>query len=141
MSGWGLGIGNWKMGIGLHQKLFTISQFLIPILLLGGCSSFVAEEPPSSDSTMVEVLIELHLARARQNIQQDLSPAVRDDILKAYGLSEEQFRENMARYAEHPEAFVDLYTRMMDRLAAERSTVEPPAMDKGLDVLSDSLGN
>lgn len=90
---------------------------------------------------MVEVLIELHLARARQNIQQDLSPAVRDDILKAYGLSEEQFRENMARYAEHPEAFVDLYTRMMDRLAAERSTVEPPAMDKGLDVLSDSLGN
>ena len=93
---------------------------LAGLLTLPACSAFISEEPPVSDSTMVEVLIELHLTNARLELQYDLPPAIRDSILFKYGLDAQRFAAIMAYYADHPEAYSALYTTMLDRISAER---------------------
>lgn len=126
------------------DKPFSLFPFPIPIypfslfllLSLGACSPFLSEEAPLSDSTMVEVLIELHLARARHDIQQDLPSTLHAEILDAHGLTEQQFRETMAFYADHPTTYTEVYTRVMDRLAAERD----PAGSE-MEMLTDTLTN
>lgn len=89
---------------------------------------------------MVEVLIELHLARARHSIQQDLPPSAHDAILAEYGLTEQQFRETMAFYADHPEVYIELYTKVMNGLAAERNPAGLPEVNE-MEILTDSLTN
>lgn len=93
---------------------------LLGLLVLPACSAFTSDEPPLSDSTMVEVLIELHLVNARLDLQYDLPPAVRDSILFKYGLDAQRFEDLIAYYADHPEAYAALYTTMLDRLSDER---------------------
>ena len=112
---------------------------VLALLTLSACSAFTSNEPPISDSTMVEVLIELHLVSARLQLQYDHQPAVRDSILFIYGLDAQRFQDIMAYYAEHPEAYSAIYTTMLDRISAERlqqgqglppSTVPPPTLDE-----------
>ena len=111
---------------------------VIALLTLSACSAFTSDEPPISDSTMVEVLIELHLVTARLELQYDHQPAVRDSILFKYGLDAQRFQDIMAYYADHPEAYSAIYTTMLDRISAERlqqgeglppSTLPPPTLD------------
>jgi len=127
--------------LGADKNPYFLSYALVFLLLgLGACSPFLSEEPPLSDSTMVEVLIELHLARARHDIQQDLPPTLHDEILDAYRLTEQQFQETMAFYVDHPETYTAVYTRVMDRLAAERDPVEAPE-NREMEILADTLTN
>ncbi len=88
---------------------------------LPACSSMATDEPPVADSTMVEVLIELHLAAARLDLRKDLPPAEREAILARHGLDTLRYGQVMAYYAEHPQAYVDLYSQVLDRLSAERA--------------------
>ncbi len=111
---------------------------VLGLLTLSACSAFTSDEPPISDSTLVEVLIELHLVSARLELQYDHQPAVRDSILFIYGLDAQRFQDIMAYYADHPEAYSAIYTTMLDRISAERlqqgkglppSTLPPPTLD------------
>ena len=111
---------------------------VIGLLALSACSAFTSDEPPISDSTLVEVLIELHLVSARLELQYDHQPAARDSILFIYGLDAQRFEDIMAYYADHPEAYSAIYTTMLDRISAERlqqgkglppSTLPPPTLD------------
>ncbi len=103
----------------LAQRLAS-GALVIGLLTLSACSAFTSDEPPISDSTMVEVLIELHLVNARLELQYDRQPAVRDSILFKYGLDAQRFQDVMAYYADHPEAYSAIYTTMLDRISAER---------------------
>jgi len=111
---------------------------VLGLLTLSACSAFTSDEPPISDSTLVEVLIELHLVSARLELQYDHQPAARDSILFIYGLDAQRFEDIMAYYADHPEAYSAIYTTMLDRISAERlqqgkglppSTLPPPTLD------------
>ena len=114
------------------------SILLVGVLTLSACSAITSEEPPIADSTMVEVLIELHLADARLELQYNLAPAVRDSILFKDGLDEQHFRAILDYYADNPEAYSALYTTVLDRISDERlrqgeglplSTTPPPGVD------------
>jgi len=114
--------------------------FAAVLLPLPACSSITSEEPPIADSTMVEVLIELHLADARLDLQLDRIPAVRDSILFKHGLDEPRFLQILDYYAEHPEEYTALYTTVLDRLSDERlrqgeglplSNTPPPGVADG----------
>ncbi len=109
----------------------------VGLLTLSACSAITSEEPPIADSTMVEVLIELHLADARLELQYNLVPVVRDSILFKYGLDEQRFRAILDYYADHPEEYAALYTTVLDRISDERlrqgeglplSTTPPPGI-------------
>jgi len=89
-------------------------------MLCAACSAITSEAPPVSDSTMVEILIELHLAHARAPLNLDPVPALRDSILSKYHLDEQRYREIMDYYAEHPDAYGAIYTTVLDRISAER---------------------
>ena len=112
--------------------------YLLPaLLILPGCSAITSEEPPIADSTMVEVLIELHLADARLDLQYEVVPAVRDSILFKHGLDEQRFLAILDYYADHPEEYSALYTTVLDRISDERlrqgeglplSTIPPPGV-------------
>ncbi|MDX1547006.1 MAG: DUF4296 domain-containing protein [Rhodothermales bacterium] len=97
---------------------------LLPAVLLAAllpaCSALISDAPPVPDSTMVDVLIELHLGQARQARYGDLTPARRDSILALHGLDRPRFDEAMAYYADHPEELGLLYREALDRLQEER---------------------
>ena len=120
------------------------SRCALPVLLLlmslPACSAFTSDEPPISDSTMVEVLIELHLVHARLELKYDLPPALRDSILFKHGLDAQRFQDIMAYYADHPEAYSAIYTTMLDRISDERirqgealPIAKPPSSSRALD--------
>lgn len=103
---------------------------------LAACSSLTSAPPPVADSTMVQVLAELHLLRARLRTP-GLPPTdtSRSTVLSKYQLSTEQFDEALAYYTEHPEAFEVVYDQVLDQLSQERSqpatTRSPSAPESG----------
>ena len=102
----------------LHR--FAGYTLLVGFLTLSACSAITSEEPPISDSTMVEVLIELHLTNARLELQHDFIPAALDSILFKHGLDRQRYRAIVDYYADHPEEYSALYTIVLDRLSDER---------------------
>lgn len=78
---------------------------------------------------MVEVLLELHLAAARQQIHGDVVPAARDEIFQRHGLDATRFDATMAFYVEHPEVYLEVYNAVLDRLSAERAHSYGPALN------------
>lgn len=106
-----------------------VGAALLLMLALPGCSPFTAEEPPVADSTLVEVLIELHLAQGRAEVAEDpLPPAVRDSIFARHELDEDRFRSAMDYYASHPEEYVSLYDEVLNRLSAEQHGATRPGV-------------
>ena len=118
----------------LLQQLFPPVLTLLPsyfptflpalLLTLPACTALPTEAPPVADSTMVDVLLEMHLAQARAERYSDVSSELLRDILARHGLDEEQFDEAMRYYADHPQQYVSLYDDVLDRLNAERGSVE-----------------
>jgi hypothetical protein len=99
---------------------------LFLFLSLGGCF-FHADRARVADSTLVMVLVELHLAEARATVGPYNTLVPRDSILHQHGIDATSFRETMAYYAKRPEAFVALYDRVLDRLYAESHLEDPYA--------------
>ena len=88
---------------------------------LTACSVIAEPDPPVADSTLIDVLIEFHLANARADLGYDLPPALRDSVLAAHHLDRTAFDEAMAYYAERPDAYLSLYNELLDRFSAERA--------------------
>ena len=88
------------------------------VFMLGGCGS--QEEPPIADSTMVDLLIEFHLANARGETIGSYPPSLRDSIFARYGVDSTSYRLASKYYADHPERYGQVYSRVLDRLYLER---------------------
>lgn len=69
---------------------------------------------------MVDVLIELHLAVARAEVTQEIPVNIRDSILIAYDIDSTTYARAVAYYAEHPDKYAEIYSRVLDRLNSER---------------------
>ena len=85
-----------------------------------GCMGFAGQESGAPDSTMVVVFIELHLASARQSLDYDAIPGMRDSILARHGLDSAKFAAAMDYYADHPIEYSALTSKVIDRLSGER---------------------
>ena len=102
-----------------------ISLFLVVLFLpWAGCSSPLADQPPISDSTYVELMIDLHLATGRSQILQDTTLSIRDSIFAKYGIDSTQFEAIGAYYARNPSQYLDTYDTILDKLSSERYDVE-----------------
>ncbi len=92
------------------------------LLVFSGCSPLLTEPPPVSDSTMVEVLTELHLAEALQHAASPpLPPSIRDSILERHQLTPASFEAALEYYALDAEEYAALFERVLERLNAERT--------------------
>jgi hypothetical protein len=108
----------------------------LALILSSGCSGDSAEGPVA-DSTMVPLLIDLHLFRARSTFRErrELSDSIfvaRDSIFARRGVSREQMQEMMNVYARNPERYTDLYTTVIDSLNALRVSLSRANRDSSL---------
>ncbi len=111
------------------RSLFLLYALALALVALPACSALPSEEPPVADSTLVDVLIELHLAKARAETQPGEAPDLREAVLTRYGLSEARFNAAMDYYAEHPEEYLDLYDTVLDRFGEERAALNATPYD------------
>ena len=102
-----------------HLLLFVLS--LIGVTALGACSAFEPDKAAVSDSTLVEVLVDFHIAGSRERLGHEGPEGLRDSILALHGVEEEAFRASIDYYAEHPDEYVDLYRDVLDRIVSEQS--------------------
>lgn len=87
-------------------------------LLLTGCSDRPAKAV-RGDSTLVDVLVELHLLAARQAVVGDVTPAFRNAVLAHYGLDSATVVRQLEAYARDRVAFGQLYQQIQERLMLE----------------------
>lgn len=105
------------LGTGLLVGLGATAASLV------GCGS-ETETNTIADSTMVDLLVELHLANARIEITDRPLPVPRDSILRSYGVDSTAFSEAISYYAHNPDEYSRVYGRVLDRLSAERLPVD-----------------
>lgn len=99
-----------------HGVVMTLVALSLPA---AGCT----DDGPRrtlSDSTAVSVLVDLHLAGARERLDAEPPPDLRDSVLARHGLDSTSFRQGMAWYEAHPEQYVAIYGAVVDQLNAER---------------------
>ena len=104
-----------------HASARHVGLAALGLAVLSACSVIADPDPPVTDSTLIDVLIEFHLADSRGDLGYTPPPALRDSILAAYDLDSTAFAEAMAYYADRPDAYLTLYNQLLDRLSAERA--------------------
>lgn len=98
-----------------------LSAVAVTVLIIAaGCGEPARSDRTLPDSTLIEVLMDLHLAGARLQMEPAISPGLRDTVLARHGLDSTSFLEAMAWYEEHPDEYVAVYGTVVDRLAEER---------------------
>lgn len=90
------------------------------VLTTVGCSRSEHTGAAIPDSTMIAVLVDLHLAGARQQLPGDAPAGLRDSVLAHHGLDSSAFASHMAWLEAHPDDYVSVYGAVVDRLNAER---------------------
>lgn len=116
-----------------HRLLRTVVRILLGTgllvafgatgVMLVGCGS-ETETNTIADSTMVELLVELHLANAGIELTDRPLPMPRDSILRSYGIDSAAYSEAITYYADNPDDYSRIYGRVLDRLSAERLPVD-----------------
>ncbi|RMH51869.1 MAG: DUF4296 domain-containing protein [Bacteroidetes bacterium] len=99
------------------------------LLTAGACSVVTEPDPPVADSTLVAVLADLHLADVRASLVHDVPPGTRDSVLAHHGLTPAEFEAALRYYVERPDAYLELYNRVLDHLTEEsmRPAMSDPA--------------
>ncbi len=92
------------------------------LFLLPACSNQALEEiaPPLSDSLMVQIIMELHLAEAKVELFKEDQIDFRDSIFSHYGVSKADYEANMAYYRERPDEYHKVYSEALDKMSNER---------------------
>lgn len=103
-----------------HDILKT--GLFVALLLCSACSNQDVNSftPAVSDSVMIELMIDMHLAEAHAEILNQPIDGLQDSILSHYQLSREDFESNMAYYRENPDAFHKVYSEVLDKISEER---------------------
>lgn len=84
------------------------------LLVLAGCERSAG--PPIADSLFVEILTDLHIAEAEVAMREDADAALRDSVLDAHGTTTGRFEETLEFYANDPEAYLEIYNAVINRL-------------------------
>ncbi len=107
---------------GRYHRFILFAMLIAGVLSLSSCSNQDLEEiaPPLSDSLMVQVIMELHLAEAKTELFKEDQTDFRDSILIHYGVSRADFEANMAYYRENPDAYHKVYSEALDQMSNER---------------------
>lgn len=91
------------------------------VLALAGCTR--ADSPPTTplaDSTLVQALIESHIASARSGRTGEPVDSLRTAAYASLGIDSADVMEAVDIYSRHPQAFVRLYDRVLDQLVEEQ---------------------
>ena len=96
------------------MRRFFASVVMAAALLITApaCSVIETDVPPVPDSTMVAVMIDLHLLNARSELQRDTEDSLRVNILAYHGLDTTQYAQAIEFYADEPERLLEIYAHV-----------------------------
>ena len=108
---------------------------LIFCFFLLACSAPKNEIPEVmlAEEIFVNILKEVHLAEANfelqktkgiDNVKNNLANAYRD-IYSTYNISEEEFKNTLSYYSQHPEKLEEIYAIVLEQLTEERTNLNP----------------
>ena len=105
---------------------FIILPLVVIILgvCIANCTTPAQQESLIADSTLVKVLIDLHLIEVRISEGHDVDPGLRDSVFSVFGIDSLQFAATMRYFSEKPDAYASLYSRIIERLNTERSPID-----------------
>lgn len=103
---------------------WVIALICLIVPAIAGCGS--DRSKPVADSTMVDVLVEMHILNARIQITDRPVVGALDSIYYRYGIDSTAFTRAMAYYAEYPDEYAEVYSRVVDELASERAPISGP---------------
>ena len=129
-------------------KGFWSGRFALALTLAwstGGCAR-PQEAPPLASDVMVDLLVDLHLAHARNRVQPSDSTYDVDSLLSVHGATRQDFEETVGFYARNPDQYVSLLDSVIDRLRVSRPSIvadsEDPLYDRPYgSVFRDTLGD
>lgn len=108
----------------MERSLCGLLAALAVVGLTTGCAQ-VRSGPPVADSTLVAVLVDLHLLEGRasaslpDSIRADSTFAVdRSEILRRHGVDSATFARTLDYYRDRLPAYRRIYDRVIDRLQA-----------------------
>ncbi len=126
--------------------------FLVLILLLPSCYERHFEGSPKpekllSHEQMIEILTDIQLEEARVVAQRDKDKAYnntatqyKEDIVKKYGISVEEFVENLNYYQDQDETLIDIYDEVLANLSRMQEDVKRQLEEeKELKRINDSI--
>ncbi len=101
---------------------------MLKVLLLSLTLSFAAcsnqgvadIEPSVSDSVMVQLMIDMHLAEAHAEILKRPIEGLQDSVLAHYQMSRKDFEANMTYYRQNPDKYHKIYSEVLDKISEER---------------------
>ncbi|MEM1042524.1 MAG: DUF4296 domain-containing protein [Bacteroidota bacterium] len=102
----------------------SVLCLLSSALFLTACGAEQPTAPSLSDSLMVDVLVEVHLADARAAHTGESRDSLRAAALAPFGLDTLAFRQALDYYAQHPGLYAPVYTRALDQVIRERRLEE-----------------
>jgi len=114
-----------------HTPVRTSGLGVVAIwaLLLTACSPFSEDRPPVPDSTLAKVLVEMHITKALSE-RDTISRSLPDSVLAHYDVSRARLDSTLRYYSRHPQAFMSLYTSVIDTLRSTRYEQRSPAERK-----------
>ena len=95
-----------------------------------GCGEASSGDAPPVDSTLVELLADLHLADARATLDSTgtrgwLADSLRQSALRAHGTDSAALAERLERMTDDPERVRATYDALDTRLNLEQQGIEP----------------
>ncbi|MEM6337924.1 MAG: DUF4296 domain-containing protein [Bacteroidota bacterium] len=100
-----------------------------------GCGTEPEPVPPVASDRLVAALVDLHLAGARSERFGDMDASWHESVLAQHGLTQADLDEALDFYAANRDAYLDLYTAVLDSLNAARDVPTPEALSE--DTLTD----
>jgi hypothetical protein len=108
-----------------------LSVFVCLVVLAAGCD-VSGEIPPVDEKTTIEILAELHIARARGDLFGPATYNVRDSIIQAHGIDTASFDYVLDWYGERPDRYSKMYAEVLDQISTKWDTRQPvyrPGLD------------
>ncbi len=96
----------------------TAAATILAVGILAHCAApQQGPGPLAADSLAVNLFLDLHLARARQELS--MTGPSRDEVLARYSLDSAAFEVLMAFYQRHPDRYAAMTAQVADRLGAQ----------------------
>lgn len=92
----------------------STAVLLLLVLTTSACTD--RRERPIADSVFVEILTDLHLAEAQVTMEGAPAGPLRDSVLMRHGATETELDATFEFYARDPDAYLELYDRVIARL-------------------------
>ncbi len=76
-----------------------------------------------ADSLMIEIMVDIHLINARAELGYGVDELSLDTIITRHGLSRKEYDDQITFYTEHPDTYLAVLNKVMERIGQDARLV------------------